>query len=61
LNWRELNKNLPDMSEDTVLKALEEELEGRKRSAILIRLHQRYCTLRQSRERLAILERIKNA
>ncbi len=61
MNWRELNKNLPDMSEDTVLKALEEELEGRKRSAILIRLHQRYCTLRQSRERLAILERIKNA
>jgi hypothetical protein len=49
------------MNEDTVLKALEEELEGRKRSAILIRLHQRYCTLRQSRERLAILERIKNA
>ena len=61
MNWRELNKNLPDMNEDTVLKALEEELEGRKRSAILIRLHQRYCTLRQSRERLAILERIKNA
>lgn len=61
MNWRELNKNLPDMKEEDVLAALEKELEGRKRSAILIRLHQRYCTLRQSRERLAILERIKNA
>jgi hypothetical protein len=61
LNWRELNKNLPDMKEEDVLAALEKELEGRKRSVILIRLHQRYCTLRQSRERLAILERIKNA
>jgi hypothetical protein len=49
------------MKEEDVLAALEKELEGRKRSAILIRLHQRYCTLRQSRERLAILERIKNA
>lgn len=61
MNWRELNKNLPDMSEDDVLKALEEELEGRKRSVIAIRLHQRFCTLRQARERLGILEVVKNA
>jgi hypothetical protein len=35
---------------------LDEELQGAKRVSILQRLHQRYCILRQTRERIALLK-----
>ena len=44
------------MSEDEILKLLNEERDGAKRVTMLERLHQRYNTLRVARERLELLK-----
>lgn len=44
------------MSEDEILKLLNEERDGAKRVTVLERLHQRYNTLRVARERLELLK-----
>ena len=54
--WRSLNSQLSRMSEDEVLKLLDEERVGAKRVSMLERLHQRYNTLRVARERLELLK-----
>ena len=54
-SWRKLNENLASLSEAEVYTLLQEEIEGKKRATILIRLHQRYSTLRANRERNEIL------
>jgi hypothetical protein len=55
MNWREINKALPDLDEDAVLRLLDEERKGEQRVTVLIRLHQRYTMLRAARERMEIL------
>ena len=55
MNWREINKALPDLDEDTIKKMLDEERVGEQRQSVLIRLHQRYTMLRAARERMEIL------
>jgi hypothetical protein len=55
MNWREINKVLPDLDEDTVRRMLEDERKGEQRQSVLIRLHQRYTMLRANRERKEIL------
>jgi hypothetical protein len=55
LSWRALNDQLPALSEDQVFAMLTHELLHEKRSSILQRLHQRYCALRDARERVEIL------
>ena len=55
MNWREINKVLPDLDEDTVRRMLEDERKGEQRQSVLIRLHQRYTMLRAIRERKEIL------
>ena len=55
MNWREINKALPDLDEDAVLRLLEDERKGEQRQTVLIRLHQRYTMLRAARERMEIL------
>ena len=54
-NWREINRMLPDLDEDTIKKMLDEERVGEQRQSVLIRLHQRYTILRATRERTEIL------
>jgi len=54
-NWREINRMLPDLDEDTIKKMLDEERVGEQRQSVLIRLHQRYTMLRAARERTEIL------
>jgi len=54
--WRSLNNELSRMSEEDVLKLLNEERIGAKRVSMLERLHQRYNTLRVARERLELLK-----
>ena len=54
--WRSLNNQLSRMSEEDVLKLLNEERVGAKRVSVLERLHQRYNTLRVARERLELLK-----
>ena len=56
MNWRKLNKEIALMSEDQVLDLLNQERAGAKRISILERLHQRYTTLRTSRERMELFK-----
>jgi hypothetical protein len=51
LSWRKLNEVLSDLDEEEVVKLLENEKVGARRAMVLIRLHQRFCTLRMARER----------
>ena len=55
LTWRELNHTLGSKTEDEVLQMLNEERVGTRRIVVLERLHQRYNTLRVSRERVELL------
>jgi hypothetical protein len=44
------------MTEDEVSDALSAERVGDRRASMLQRLHQRYCALRQARERIEIMK-----
>ena len=56
LNWRNLNKVLTQLSEEDLLRLLNEERTGQRRITILTRLHQRYCVVRADRERMELLK-----
>lgn len=53
--WRSLNDVISSLSESEILAMLTEERKGDKRIAMMQRLHQRYCALRDSRERIELL------
>ncbi len=55
-SWRWLNEHLSAMTETEVLDLLNEERRVHKRVTVLERLHQRYCALRDARERIEILK-----
>lgn len=55
LTWRELNHILASKTEAEVLQMLQEEKADARRVVVLERLHQRYNTLRVSRERVELL------
>lgn len=55
MNWRELNAQLNQMTETEVKALLDVELVNRQRVTFVERLHQRYCTLRATRERAAMM------
>lgn len=56
LSWRSLNEQLATLTEQQVLDMLNAERAHERRVSYLQRLHQRYCALRDSRERLEILQ-----
>ena len=56
LTWRKLNEELKTFDEQKVLEMLNHERENAKRVVVLERLHQRYTTLRASRERIELLQ-----
>ena len=60
LTWKELNDQLADLTEQEVFDLLEDEKRHARRSTILVRLHQRYTTLRMLRERAALMEIIND-
>jgi len=55
ISWRALNDKLAALSEDEVFAMLTEEQLNERRSSHLQRLHQRYCALRDARERIEIM------
>ena len=55
ITWRQLNHVLASKTEAEVLQMLQEEKADAQRIVVLERLHQRYNTLRVSRERLDLL------
>ena len=57
--WRSLNAELRTLDEARVLEMLTEERVNQRRVSVLERLHQRYNTLRVSRERIEILQEAK--
>jgi len=57
LSWRALNDKIATLSEDEVFALLTHEQLNERRSSILERLHQRYCALRDARERVEILQK----
>ena len=59
VTWRKLNDILANKTEQEVLDMLNVERNGLRRVTFLERLHQRYCTLRASRERLELLKEAK--
>lgn len=61
MNWRELNKKLPEMTEATVQQLLQEEMEGMRRGTVVVRLHQRFTALRATRERDELLNALNAA
>ena len=56
--WHDLNVLLSMRTEDQVKAMLDEEVKVHKRPTYLVRIHQRYTTLRAQRERKELLERI---
>mgnify|MGYP000302374266 CR=1 FL=1 len=58
-NWHDLNVVLTMRNERQVKAMLDEEVSVHKRPTYLVRIHQRYSTLRAQRERQELLERIK--
>ena len=52
-NWRTMLKSLPNMTEEELAKALRLEADKPKeerRQDVILRLHRRYCKVRQTRE-----------
>jgi hypothetical protein len=56
LTWRELNHTLGTKTEAEVLDMLNEERVNLRRVVVLERLHQRYNSLRITRERIELLK-----
>jgi hypothetical protein len=59
MNWSTLNVVLRDCTEDEVKRMLDEEVTVHHRSVFIKRLHQRYNTLRATRERKELMAAIK--
>ena len=53
--WAEMNNRLSALTEKQVFILLQTELDTYRRASYLNRLHQRYCALRDARERKEIL------
>ena len=58
LNWRDLNQQLSKMTEQDIKSLLDAELDGCRRSTVVVRLHQRYTALRATRERAELLAQL---
>jgi len=59
-NWQVLNKTIARMSEMDVKNALNRELVGNRRKDVTKRLHQRFCILRNSRERDELMKSLED-
>jgi hypothetical protein len=55
LSWRKFQSGMKSYSEAELLALLNEERTQHHRITMLERIHQRYCIVRASRERLEIL------
>lgn len=58
-NWVVLNSKLMSYSEEELWALITYEIYNDKRPTFIVRLHQRYCILRNTRERVELLEKLK--
>ena len=61
MNWRELNETINGFSEQEIWDLLENERKTARRSTVLVRLHQRFTTLRMLRERAELIGEINES
>jgi len=54
LSWRTLNAEITGMDEKELVDRIQFELETDRRVTVIERLHQRYTSLRASRERMEL-------
>lgn len=59
LSWRGMSAQLTQLTEADIEQMLEDEITTHKRTAVARRLHQRLCILRATRERAALMKRMK--
>jgi anti-sigma regulatory factor (Ser/Thr protein kinase) len=57
-SWRSLQGVIAVLTEEQVRNMLEHEMDNLKRGMIVVRLHQRYCALRDARERGEIMTKM---
>ena len=55
LTWADMLKKIPAMNEIELFACLNYELSTSKRKIAITTLHQRYCRLRDRRERVSVL------
>lgn len=60
MNWRELAAKLSSLDEAEVKTLLDAEMAGPRRVYFVQRLHQRYSSLRTTRERLELLDALRH-
>ena len=61
MNWRELNEAINGFSEQEIWDLLEDERKTARRSTVIVRLHQRFTTLRMLRERAELIGEINES
>lgn len=54
--WRELNREIASLNEDELEFLLDYELGHARRTTVMLRLHQKFNTLRSQRERREIMK-----
>jgi hypothetical protein len=59
-SWGVVNKNVPMFTENDCRNALNVEIVGKRRKDIVLRIHQRYCSLRKDRERAELMTAIED-
>lgn len=59
-SWRALNRRLRTLTEDELKRLLVEEIDGQRRVFVAERLHQRFTTVRATRERREIMDALNN-
>jgi hypothetical protein len=59
-SWRSLNRRLNAMTEDEVKDALLAEMDSERRVTVVERLHQRFTSLRATRERLELMMEVQH-
>ena len=60
-SWQSINKALKEFSEVDVRNALNRELLNNRRKDVAVRLHQRFCAVRASRERIELLNALDDS
>ena len=61
MNWRELNEVINGFTEQEVWNLLADERRNARRSTVLIRLHQRFTTLRMMRDRAEVIGELNDS
>lgn len=57
-DWRSLNGMITSLTEEQIEEMIDYECNNRKRSTVVVRLHQRLTSLRSNRERMVLMKKL---